>query len=301
MMFKKIKIDTTSTIAISIWNINLVVIDKNPKKLVVKIFGKTVCDINRIDTSNESLDIKFPATYVTPPMLQDEVNKTQTLKNKFLGEKCIIIGGSPSIKKLDLSKIHNGYKIMTCNKGYLLKDEKLKRSDFHFITDGNFIPENQKMLHDNEAFFNSFILSTDCDTTLLDSNKCNYYKTQFIAWDDSLGYKFPVDKNQGSFLYSAHTVVTTMLQFAWYMGFKEIIMIGVDLSFSLGKNHFYMSSDLEKKRVVRHSLKYQSTMYKGIEEVYNMLTNEGVKVVNASPNVDSLKFIPKKDYNMIFK
>ena len=142
--------------------------------------------------------------------------------DKHKGERCVIIGNGPSLKKMDLSLIENEY-TFGMNRIYLIFDQIDFRPTY-------FVSVNELVL----SQFSNEIADLKMPKFLnwnqrrnydRDDESILYIKTRFGLSDD-----FGVDITKP--LYSGGTVTFIALQLAYYMGFSEVILIGIDHSFN---------------------------------------------------------------------
>ena len=69
------------------------------------------------------------------------------LKNKHKGERCFIIGSSPSLKQLDLSLLNNEI-TFTVNRGYKLSENGFYNFNYHVLQDTDlYNQESKKKYH----------------------------------------------------------------------------------------------------------------------------------------------------------
>lgn len=238
---------------------------------------------------------KFTNPYSNMKLLNNsEKGLIRSFKDKYYGKRCFIIGGAPSLNEMDLSMLNDEYTFIV-NRGYLLKKLNLNRSTFHVSTDYGFDKEFKDEIDTN---FSKYYISLKNSKH---SVKENSIKISAKSWSLENKGKF-FEKDAARKLYLGQTVISGVLQLAYYMGFKEIIFIGVDLSFE-GKDsdHFYEMSKEESNRSIHHSLKNKKDMYTWLEKSYKYLRDENIKILNASPAKSSLDFMKKVNYNSLFK
>ena len=156
--------------------------------------------------------------------------------NKHNGEKCFIIGNGPSLKVEDLVNIQNhGYKTFACNRIYLAFKQTSWRPDYYFMSDEKLIEHYDGKVGDidvNNRFFPLKYKSA--------IKKGNFYNT--IEFDYENEGRF--SKNAFEGICPAGTVTSEMIQFAFYMGFREIYLIGVDFSYNINKKNEEALKDL---------------------------------------------------------
>ena len=92
-------------------------------------------------------------------------------------------------------------------------------------------------------------------------------------------------------VYSGYTISYVALQIAVYMGFTEIIYLGLDLRHQEGKTHFFGSD----YRSSNHETSEFPRMDKMLNYGAKALDGSGVRVWNCSP-ISTLKAFPKMSF-----
>jgi hypothetical protein len=141
-------------------------------------------------------------------------------KNLHQGEKCFIIGNGPSLNKTDLSKLE-GIKKFGLNKIYLLFDRVNLDLSYHVTVNPFVISQSQEEIsHLNCESFVSYLPSKGFFSN---ADNVNFIFTEGgvrLFQEDITGIT-----SEGA------TVTYVALQIAYYMGFKEVFLIGVDHNF----------------------------------------------------------------------
>jgi hypothetical protein len=168
------------------------------------------------------------------PWRRRSIQNLNRFHNAHLGERCFIIGNGPSLKQTDLSKLKGEYSF-GMNRIYLLFPE-LGFSTTYYLSVNDLVIEQ-------------------CALDILALNM-----PRFLSWRsrsfvrDALGDKSPFPAGPPvSFLHTTYTgprfahnvshrlwegatVTYVAMQLAFHMGFSQVILIGVDHSFStMGK------------------------------------------------------------------
>lgn len=146
--------------------------------------------------------------------------------NIYNGQKCFIIGNGPSLTVEDLEKIKlKGYKCFAANRIYLIYEKTDWRPDFYFMSDSILIKSdgNSDKLYVpmNRRFFPRQYMK--------DVQGGTFYNT--IGFDYKNEGKFSKNAYEG--VYQAGTITSEMIQIAYYMGFFEIYLIGVDFNYKM--------------------------------------------------------------------
>jgi hypothetical protein len=143
------------------------------------------------------------------------------LKGKYQGCRCVIIGNGPSLNKMDLSILRDEY-TFGLNRIYLLFDKLGFETTFLVSTNGFVLRQfAEDFLRTNSLKFFNWL-----------------HRKPFIA-DQSTVFlcakpSLDIDGNilQGYFPGSG-TVTNLALELAYYLGFSEVILIGVDHSYNI--------------------------------------------------------------------
>lgn len=185
-----------------------------------------------------------------------------SLEGTKTGKRCVILGSAPSVSDLDLSLIKDDY-IFSLNKAYLLKDKIGRNPDATIATNIYAVAEYGKELCES-ALEHVFLSASAAGALNLSSEKL----VIFSQWDSP-------NMEHGFFqfdglrpLYQSGTVAHTALQLAVWMGFDEIVMVGVDLSFSESVGHFYISSSGEDCRTRSTSQRNAERMIAGLSKAH---------------------------------
>lgn len=162
--------------------------------------------------------------------IQITYNRLHKFKMRYKGQRCFLIGNGPSLRAEDLDKIAENQDIsFACNRIHLIYDSTKWRPDFYFLIDGKEFEYNKRYLcTENQISFVKDFIGND----ILPDNKCVF---PFRNKD----YKFYPGYPQFSpdvtdCCYGGRTTMYQMIQFACFMGFSEIYLLGVD--FSWGEN-----------------------------------------------------------------
>lgn len=149
-------------------------------------------------------------------------------KNKHSGEKCIIIGNGPSLNKMDLSLL-NGCHTIGLNKIYLMFERCPVDLSYHVAVNDLVIEQSRSAFDalDCESFLSYEGSSQGVFAKLRD--RFNYLLIGGeLRFSEDISY--PVS--------SGATVTYVAMQLAFYMGFDEVYLIGVDHSFRVdGEPH----------------------------------------------------------------
>ena len=162
---------------------------------------------------------ELPAAYCHP-WRRESRRKLALLKNSHKGERCFIVGKGPSLKNTDLSKLKNDFAI-GMNRIFLAADEL------------NFKPNilvciNDLVVEQSVEAFNALQMPKFFSWRARKWLKMDDY-THFL-YTTYTEPKFATDIRGR--VWEGATVTNVCLQLAYYLGFAEAILIGVDHSFA---------------------------------------------------------------------
>jgi len=201
------------------------------------------------------------------------------LHNKHEGERCFIIGSGPSLNKTDFSLIKNEilFGVNTLYRGLKKFDISC---DYWAVVDGKLFEVHYKPL-----------LKLDTTLFLAEHAGQRYLKKkEFYSSDAALEpivlrhlgsmniwNKFSRDITQGVF--SGGTVVIQSIQIAFYLGFKQVYLLGCDSDYS-GMHRFdnLMTENVDGKGVTGGI----SYLFSAYEICRNAFEDEGREIINST-------------------
>ena len=153
-------------------------------------------------------------------------------KNIHCGERCFIIGAGPSIRIQDLNKLHNNHEIsFGMNDEYLWFSNTQWRPSYYFCEDTVTLRESKTEIGSlNLPFiFLADVLGKQTDDYYRNKLMDRYYRFHVSRICYS-GEKTKFSQEVSQTVYYGATITYTCLQFAAYMGFSKIYLLGVDFT-----------------------------------------------------------------------
>jgi hypothetical protein len=154
------------------------------------------------------------------------------LKNKHLGQRCFIIGNGPSLNKMDLSCLKHEF-TFGLNRIYLLFP-RLGFNTSYYVAVNRFVID-QFADDINRIAVPKFISWYSRNSITFDKH------TMFIrdAYKGNHGFsRWPISQ-----IWEGSTVTYVALQLAYFMGFQQVLLVGVDHSFNVsGEPHKLVKS-----------------------------------------------------------
>jgi hypothetical protein len=240
-------------------------------------------------------------------------SRLSALKDTHKGERCFVIGNGPSLKVADLDLLkENGIFSFASKRISAIFEHTQWRPDVWGVSDLDFI----SLYHEEMSELEGFIKLAPCQSILnlnLPIREAIYYP--FIQMDRTPCW-FNQDVTRGVHFWG--TITCKLINFAVYMGFTEIYLLGVDNSYPVKKDedgrftldpskdaHFdknYYKNEKETKKAFSNiddfekSYQYMQQAYKDVKWFCDSL---GVKVINATRGGE-LEIYPRTDFDHIF-
>lgn len=214
------------------------------------------------------------------------------LKNKYNGGRCFIIGNGPSLRHEDL-RMMAGEVTFACNSLIKLFDEIPFKPTYYFAQDNHIILDNKE-----------YIEKLDTVRFVKAHYACRYH-IPGVTYYKMLFPKKPIgfSSNIANVVYSGQTVTYSMIQFAAYMGLKEIYLIGVDCNYSKDNSVITADSYFDK-RLFNSSRAYAApevdTNLLAYARAKEVCDKQGVKIYNATRG-GTLEIFPRVDFDSLFE
>lgn len=259
----------------------------------------------RTGKPHETLDVQTsvpqPSHYTLPygsreQMLARSRQSLPVFKDLHRGQRCVIIGNGPSLNKMDLSFLEHEI-TFGMNRIYLLFDKWKFRPTYYVTVNPLVIEQSAQEIislpmpkfvsHKGIRFFT-------------DSN-------DIMFLDEKKDWAFSKDPLSG--LHEGWTVTFVAMQLAYYMGFNEVVLIGVD-------HHFVTQGDANKEVVSEGSdpnhfhpdyfgkgIRWHLPDLERSEGSYKMakaaFESDGRRIIDATVD-GKLTIFPKADYRELF-
>lgn len=197
-------------------------------------------------------------------------------KNKHQGKRCFIVGTGPSLKMEDLEKIKGEYSF-SVNSIVLSFADTTWRPTYYAIGDRFGYEKLKTAIREAKMPIIFCGISNKVMTPRMD--------VDFIPYPVNLldhGKMIPehINKFGGDafkVVYDGHSITYSAMELAVYMGFKEIVLLGIDCDYSKAVNHikaYSVQTDINAAYLMRESYK-----------IARKWTDEhGVKILNATRN-----------------
>lgn len=147
-------------------------------------------------------------------------NFIRKFENIHAGGRCVIIGNGPSLRDTDLNLLR-GEMTFGLNRIYLMFEELGFETKYHVVV-------NDLVVEQCAADFRAIrapLFTTQSNRQFLDGAENTAYLTELA------GPRFVKDSSHG--VWVGGTVTYVAMQLAYYMGFTEVVLVGVDHRFAV--------------------------------------------------------------------
>lgn len=205
---------------------------------------------------------KYQLFKIKAPILIKK-NKLKIFKNKHVGKRCFIIGNGPSLKLEDLENLRDEI-TLSCNMIHRFAKNTDWTPYYYFCHDPKYVKEFSSELAQVKCchrFIGSYY-QTYKNTLFGFSNAehTSFYYLDKHPAKGEIGFSHDVSKK----VMPGLTVSYAMIQFAFYMGFSEIYLIGFDHSFA---------NQIENGKLVKSK---KNDHFKGYGVVNNNIVNKDI-------------------------
>ncbi len=239
------------------------------------------------------------AARIFSPVWMKNKKRLEAWRNRYWGERCFVVGNGPSLRDTDLSKLKNEF-TFGMNRIYLAFQ------DYDFIT-SCLVSVNDLVLeqcHQDIRMLELPKFLTWRSRRFFEASE----STLFLDTDYTLPESFNCDATGR--LFEGFTVTFVCLQLAYFIGFKQTILIGVDHNFvsqgpantvvtSVGDDPNHFSPDYFGK-----GFRWQLPDLEGSERAYQMAKDvyqESDREILDATVGGKLTVFPKVNYESLFQ
>lgn len=238
--------------------------------------------------------------------------KIQSFYNKHKGERCFIIGNGPSLNMLNITKLNKEYTFGVNGIFYKTKETGF-RPYYYVVEDSDVMKDNVKEINayeiEGQKLFPTVyknIVTNTTNVTFFRMNRGFYEKT-------SPNYGIPrFSADCAERIFCGQSVTIISLQLAFYMGFEQVYLIGMDFNYTIPQsaivkgvkiesteddpNHFHPDYFGKGKKWSDPQLDRVLVNYKMANFIYECADR---KIYNATVG-GRLELFERVDYNSLF-
>lgn len=218
--------------------------------------------------------------------------KLKSFKNKHRGERCFIIGNGPSLRYEDLEYLKHE-KTFVSNSFIKILDKLSFKPTYYFAQDATVVKDNLIYIR-NTSGITKFIYSY--------FNQWRYYvkgAINYISKKTMVGFSDDIVKG----VYGGWTVTQSMIQFAVYMGFTEIYLLGVDFNYANNNTEINTDCYFDKTMFnpkLSYALPKNEMSLAAFTKSREYCDQHGIKIYNATRG-GKLEVFERIDFNSLFK
>lgn len=215
----------------------------------------------------------------------ERIRKYHNIHN---GETCFIVGNGPSLTVDDLDGIKQ-YPTFASNGIFNVLEQTEWKPTYYISVDPQYVDSHKKEIISLEGPIKYITCRVDFPESNDTERIFEYNKFKINKWNDQSAF---INEDVSTFFSIGYTVTFTAIQMAIYMGFKTIVLLGVDFSYPVMKDkngkvvlndnirrvHFYNDSQKEAR--------YNIFNYEGALNAYKAAelyaTKNGINILNAT-------------------
>jgi hypothetical protein len=219
-------------------------------------------------------------------------------QNTHVGQRCFIIGNGPSLKNTDLSLLKNEV-TFGLNRIYMNFDAMGFETTYHVVVNELVV---EQCATEIAALKMPKFMGWHC-RDLMDRKT----DTTFLHTRSGLRSWFFTDLTEGC--WEGSTVTMVAIQLAYYMGFREVVLIGVDHSYKFeGNPHAEVTSQGDdpnhfNDQYFGKGFRWHLPDLEGSELSYRIANHvfrqSGRRIIDATVG-GKLQVFPKVDYSSLF-
>lgn len=234
--------------------------------------------VDHIPDVIKKLDIAIVDLYDCSDKIEDYYNEAiEKFQGAYKGKRCFVIGTGPSLTMDDLDVLHMHHeKCFSVNDIIKAFEQTKWRPDFLVAEDYNQLLD--KTINWNTLDVSNIFLGDTNEEFWSKKYKDNIYRYH-LAYERCVNKfpKFSEDFSRKS--YMGCTVIYSCMQLAAYMGFKEIILLGVDFSYADEQNAVYKHFYSEEKLI---AIGYTKEVTNAFISAKKYADEKGIKILNAT-------------------
>lgn len=164
-----------------------------------------------------------------------DFKKLSRFKDIHKGERCFIIGNGPSLNKVDFSLLQNEV-TFGVNGLFYMTDDIGFRPTYYAVEDNHVVYDNLERIRDVEAQAKFFpekyreVLGDQEDTFYLPVDWSFYFRSN--KFFETPQFTDDIAKS----IFVGQTVTYLNMQLAYFMGFAEVYLVGLDFSYEIPQN-----------------------------------------------------------------
>lgn len=256
-----------------------------------------------------SYEVLFSLKQLFIANYDENYKNVRKLKDSHKGERCFIVATGPSLTLEDLDKLKDEFTI-SMNSIVNIYGKTGYRPNIYMIQDKT-VAEKVKdnITFDSEVFVGVGNLGSFCKSCITkgDVKKIFNKKLPHLYYLDTADSWFHINfkhskycpslsSNCANRIYDGCTVTYSAIQLAFYMGFKNIYLVGCDCNYTGATRHI---GEYDKETIYDKAEQMQRKMIKSYEVAYEYAKKNNIGFYNATRG-GMLEILPRVDFDKLF-
>lgn len=202
--------------------------------------------------------------------------KLREMKDKYKGERCFVVGTGPSLSLSDLDLIKKEYSA-SVNSILLSFSDTKWRPTFYAIQDITAYERLKDSIESSELPYIFCGVSTKKLTPPIKRSHISYQLDTLDHANRGLKFTYKFSDDAYDRVYDGFSITYAVLQLVVYMGFTDIILLGVDCDYTKEINHIK-----EYAKQTDDNAGYK--MYEAYKYARMWADENGIRIINATRN-----------------
>lgn len=227
-----------------------------------------------------------------------------SFRKKYSGKRCFIIGNGPSLSVEDLEILKGEYSFAT-NRIYNIFLKTSWRPSFYVCVDPIQLSENKEDIDEMQGA-KKFI---SCRSNLKGENIYKIFDKRYYVVNPYKEYEVKFSDKLEKNVVTHSTVTYVAIELAIYMGFSEIILLGVDHNFKVmtdNNNKIVINNKIEKNHFSDQKESSANIVFdsnganRDFKAAYDYAIMNGIHIYNATRG-GHLEIFERKNFEEVFK
>ncbi len=226
--------------------------------------------------------------------LRDQQPRLSSFRDKHRGKRCFIIGNGPSLNRIDMNYLRDEYTFAVNGFFYKTRETGVAPT-FYVVEDNHVIADNTREISDLNGSLKFF---PDIHAPQIRDNDYTFFLLTDYGYYRE-GHPFycspRFSRDIGNVIYTGQSVTFVNFQIAYYMGFSEVYLVGMDFHYTVPKstqidgvnyhsqeddpNHFHKDYFGKGKKWHDPMLDRVALAYKNAKSVFE---DDGRRIINAT-------------------
>lgn len=207
---------------------------------------------------------------------KEDYEKIKKFKNIHQGERCFIVGTGPSLRMSDLELIKKEYSF-SVNSIVLSFEDTAWRPTYYAIQDKFAYLKLADIIREAKMPYVFNGISDKFMTPVMDIEYIPFPLNILDHGKGTLNQRTKFSDDAYDVVYAGHSITYSVIELAVYMGFKTIILLGVDCDYSKEVNHI-------KAYLAQGDPNAAFLMMESYKVARDYADTHGIKIWNATRN-----------------